>query len=82
MSDVTRIIDRVQRGDPNAADELLPLVYEELDSHFRFRGVIGRRKKPKSETRTRTGRRKRPRYGVPGEARVGFQPTYKTQEFT
>jgi hypothetical protein len=30
MSDVTRIIDRVQRGDPNATDELLPLVYEEL----------------------------------------------------
>src|SRR6266568_4495691 len=30
MSDVTRILDRVQRGDPGAADELLPLVYEEL----------------------------------------------------
>ena len=30
MSDVTRILDRVQRGEPKAADELLPLVYEEL----------------------------------------------------
>ena len=30
MSGVTRILDRVQHGDPKAADELLPLVYEEL----------------------------------------------------
>jgi RNA polymerase sigma factor (TIGR02999 family) len=30
MSDVTRILDRVQQGDPKVADELLPLVYEEL----------------------------------------------------
>lgn len=30
MSDVTHILDRVQQGDPKAADELLPLVYEEL----------------------------------------------------
>jgi RNA polymerase sigma factor (TIGR02999 family) len=30
MSDVTCILDRVQQGDPKAADELLPLVYEEL----------------------------------------------------
>src|SRR2546422_7518724 len=30
MSDVTRILDRVQQGEPQAADELLPLVYEEL----------------------------------------------------
>ncbi len=30
MSDVTRILDRVQQGDPRAADELLPLVYDEL----------------------------------------------------
>src|SRR5213076_2434532 len=30
MSDVTRILDRVQHGDAKAADELLPLVYEEL----------------------------------------------------
>ncbi|PWU10190.1 MAG: RNA polymerase subunit sigma [Verrucomicrobia bacterium] len=30
MSDVTQILDRVQQGDPRAAGELLPLVYEEL----------------------------------------------------
>src|SRR5512134_2813155 len=30
MSDVTHILGRVQQGDPKAAEELLPLVYEEL----------------------------------------------------
>ncbi len=30
MSDVTRVIEAIQRGDPKAAEELLPLVYEEL----------------------------------------------------
>src|SRR5215510_12629477 len=30
MSDVTRILDRAQQGDPKAAEELLPLVYTEL----------------------------------------------------
>ncbi len=30
MSDVTRILDRVQQGEAGAAEELLPLVYEEL----------------------------------------------------
>ncbi len=30
VSDFTCILDQVQQGDPNAADELLPLVYEEL----------------------------------------------------
>jgi RNA polymerase sigma factor (TIGR02999 family) len=30
MSDVTRILERVEQGDPKAAGELLPLVYEEL----------------------------------------------------
>ena len=30
MSDVTRLLNRVQEGDPKAAEELLPLVYEEL----------------------------------------------------
>src|ERR1051326_8557785 len=29
-SDVTRILEAVQQGDPTAADQLLPLVYEEL----------------------------------------------------
>lgn len=30
VSDVTRILERVEQGDPKAAGELLPLVYEEL----------------------------------------------------
>jgi RNA polymerase sigma factor (TIGR02999 family) len=30
MSEVTRLLERAQRGDPMAAKELLPLVYEEL----------------------------------------------------
>lgn len=30
MSDVTRILDRVEQGDPKGAEELLPVVYEEL----------------------------------------------------
>jgi len=30
VSDVTRILEAAQQGDPKAADELLPLVYDEL----------------------------------------------------
>jgi RNA polymerase sigma factor (TIGR02999 family) len=30
MSDVTRILDAIDRGDPRAAGDLLPLVYDEL----------------------------------------------------
>lgn len=30
MSDVTLILERIERGDTGAADELLPLVYQEL----------------------------------------------------
>lgn len=30
MSDVTRILTQIESGDPSAADQLLPLVYEEL----------------------------------------------------
>jgi RNA polymerase sigma factor (TIGR02999 family) len=30
LSDVTRILESIQHGDPKAADELLPLVYGEL----------------------------------------------------
>jgi RNA polymerase sigma factor (TIGR02999 family) len=30
MSDVTRILNAIERGDASATDELLPLVYEEL----------------------------------------------------
>jgi len=30
MSDVTRILDAIEQGDPYAAEQLLPLVYDEL----------------------------------------------------
>jgi hypothetical protein len=30
MHDVTRILSAIEQGDPSAARELLPLVYEEL----------------------------------------------------
>ena len=30
MSEVTRILSAIEEGDPNAAEQLLPLVYEEL----------------------------------------------------
>ena len=30
MNDVTRILSAIERGDPSAADQLLPLVYDEL----------------------------------------------------
>src|SRR5438094_10391544 len=30
MSDVTRILSAIEQGDPSAAEELLPLVYDEL----------------------------------------------------
>src|SRR4030066_141389 len=30
MTDVTRILNAIEQGDPRATEELLPLVYEEL----------------------------------------------------
>ena len=30
MTDVTHILSQIESGDPSAADQLLPLVYEEL----------------------------------------------------
>src|SRR5438270_6185222 len=30
MNDVTRILSAIEKGDPQAAEELLPLVYDEL----------------------------------------------------
>ncbi len=30
MTDITRILNTIERGDPKAAEELLPLVYDEL----------------------------------------------------
>src|SRR5436309_14617996 len=37
MSDVTRILDAIDQCDPKAADQLLPLVYEELRKLARAR---------------------------------------------
>ncbi len=39
MSDVTQILERIDQGDPKAADELLPLVYEEL-RHLAARRMV------------------------------------------
>ncbi|HMC65999.1 MAG TPA: ECF-type sigma factor [Gemmataceae bacterium] len=30
MKDLTRVLDRIDQGDPKAASQLLPLVYDEL----------------------------------------------------
>ncbi|HEY2759399.1 MAG TPA: ECF-type sigma factor, partial [Pirellulales bacterium] len=30
MSDVTQILSRIEHGDPQAADQLLPVIYDEL----------------------------------------------------
>jgi DNA-binding GntR family transcriptional regulator len=30
MSDVTQILSAIEQGDPSAAEQLLPLVYDEL----------------------------------------------------
>src|ERR671935_883468 len=30
MNEVTRILDAIEQGDPHAAEQLLPLVYDEL----------------------------------------------------
>ncbi len=30
MTDVTQILDAIEQGDPSAAEQLLPLVYDEL----------------------------------------------------
>jgi RNA polymerase sigma factor (TIGR02999 family) len=30
MNEITQVLERIQRGEPSAAEELLPLVYEEL----------------------------------------------------
>ena len=35
MSDVTQILSQIESGDPSAAEQLLPLVYEELRSQGR-----------------------------------------------
>jgi hypothetical protein len=37
MSDVTQIVSRIESGDPTAAEQLLPLVYNELRKLAVFR---------------------------------------------
>jgi RNA polymerase sigma factor (TIGR02999 family) len=37
MSEVTRILDEIEQGDPKAAERLLPLVYQELRKLAAFR---------------------------------------------
>ena len=32
MSDATRILSQIEQGDPSAAEQLLPLIYDELRS--------------------------------------------------
>jgi len=52
MSDVTRILNAIERGQEKATDELLPLVYEEL----RRRKFPARRfRRPPSFTRLTSG---------------------------
>jgi hypothetical protein len=36
MTDVTQILSQIEQGDPSAAEQLLPLVYNELLSPLRF----------------------------------------------
>jgi ECF sigma factor len=38
MNDVTHILSAIERGDPKAADQLLPLIYDELRPRF-FAGL-------------------------------------------
>ena len=39
MSNVTQILAAIEQGEPNAADRLLPLVYEELLKLAEFDGA-------------------------------------------
>jgi ECF sigma factor len=46
MSDVTRILNLVQQGDPEAAEELFPLVYDELRKLVAHRMRVKRPARP------------------------------------
>ena len=50
MSDVTRILDAIEQGDPRAAEQLLPLVYDELR---RLAAQKLAQEKPRMESRIR-----------------------------
>jgi DNA-binding GntR family transcriptional regulator len=49
MSDVTRILDAIEGGDPSAASQLLPLVYDQL----REMAVKKMAREPPGQTLTR-----------------------------
>jgi hypothetical protein len=50
MSDVTHILSAIEQGDPRAAEQLLPLVYDELRNlaayHLDHEWPVGRRIDP------------------------------------
>lgn len=52
MSDVTRILTAIEHGDPHAAKQLLPLVYEELRTLAAQRLAGETRRRPWSTRRT------------------------------
>ena len=59
MTDVTRILNTIEQGDSGAADELLPLIYEELRilaSQKLSHEKPGRPKLKMYETRSVSGR--------------------------
>jgi len=41
MSDLTHILSQIDAGDPAAAEQLLPPVYDELQKHLRLVGKPG-----------------------------------------
>ena len=40
MSDVTHILSAIEQGDPSAAHQLLPLIYDELGSNVAWQGHV------------------------------------------
>ena len=40
MGDVTRILSAIEQGDPSAAEQLLPLVYDELPEAYPCPGNV------------------------------------------
>ena len=64
MSEVTLILERAQAGDPNAAKELLPLVYDELRALARCKmagEAPGQTLQPVSEKQAVVSRAERPK---------------------
>lgn len=42
MTDVTQILNAIEKGDPKAAEQLLPLIYDELRKLAAQRMAVGR----------------------------------------